>query len=76
MMLREQKAKAVEKILVRYPDRRSAIIPLLWLVQRTAGYVTPDGITEVADITGVTLAQVQEIVSFYTMFHQKPVGGI
>ncbi len=74
MMLREQKAKAVEKILKRYPDRRSAIIPLLWLVQRTAGYVTPGGITEVAEITGVTLAQVQEIVSFYTMFHQKPVG--
>lgn len=73
-VLREQHTKEVEKILKRYPDKRSAIIPLLWLVQRTAGYVTAEGIAEVAGITGITLAQVQEVVSFYTMFHQKPVG--
>jgi NADH-quinone oxidoreductase E subunit len=73
-VLREQHTKEVEKILKRYPDKRSAMIPLLWLVQHTAGYVTAEGMAEVAEIIGVTLAQVQEAVTFYTMFHQKPVG--
>ncbi|MBI5154631.1 NADH-quinone oxidoreductase subunit NuoE [Candidatus Poribacteria bacterium] len=72
-VLTEQREE-IEKLLARYPSRRSGMLPLLWMVQRKTGWVSQAAMAEVADILGCTTAEVYEVVSFYTMFHQKPAG--
>ncbi|MFH0794380.1 MAG: NADH-quinone oxidoreductase subunit NuoE [bacterium] len=72
--LRETHSDRIDRIMGRYPDRRSAIIPLLWEAQRTDGYVTEDSIFEVAELCEVTPTEVMEVITFYTMFNQRPVG--
>jgi len=73
-MLREKYAQEIEAILAKYPVRRSAILPLLYLVQQEYGYCTEEGIREVAEITGVSPTEVREVVGFYTLFYDHPIG--
>jgi NADH-quinone oxidoreductase subunit E len=65
-----------EEIAKRYPPeaRRSAILPALFLVQRQLGYVSLSAIHHVAGVIGCTPADVEDVVSFYTMFYTRPVG--
>jgi len=65
-----------EEIVQRYPPerRRSAVLPALYLVQHQQGYVTANGIRHVAELLGITRADVEDVVSFYTMFYTRPVG--
>jgi len=65
-----------DEIVKRYPPdrRRSAVLPALYLVQRQQGYVTANGIRHVAELLGITRADVEDVVSYYTMFYTKPVG--
>ena len=71
-------SKSVEKefqeLLTRYPSKRSALLPALYIVQRELGYLKPEGIEYVAKLIGITPAQVTEVASFYLMFYLKPVG--
>lgn len=71
-------SKSVEKefqeLLQKYPSKRSALIPALYIVQREMGYVTPEGIEHVGKLLGMTPAQIYEVASFYTMLYLKPVG--
>jgi NADH-quinone oxidoreductase subunit E len=62
------------EIISRYPKTRSALLPLLHLVQSEEGYVSQDGIEFCADQLGLTEADVTGVVSFYTMYKRKPVG--
>jgi NADH-quinone oxidoreductase subunit E len=62
------------QIIERYPQSRSALLPLLHLVQAEEGYVTQDGIEFCADRLGLTEAEVTAVASFYTMFKDQPVG--
>ena len=62
------------EIIGRYPKPRSAMLPLLHLVQSEQGYVTDDGIAFVAAELGLTVAEVAAVVSFYTMLKRAPVG--
>ena len=66
----------LEEIAKRYPPegRRSAILPALYLVQRQLGYVSLSAVHHVAEVIGCTPAEVEDVVSFYTMFHTRPVG--
>lgn len=61
-------------IIARYPKPRSALLPLLHLVQSHEGYVSADGIAFCAQQLGLTDAEVTAVVSFYTMYKRKPVG--
>lgn len=61
-------------LIEAYPDPRSAIMPLLYVGMTEEGYVTENVMEVVADLTGVTAAQVQGVASFYTMFKTEPVG--
>jgi NADH-quinone oxidoreductase subunit E len=61
-------------IVARYPQARSAIMPLLYVAMREDGHLTPDGMRQVAELTGVTPAQVQSTASFYNMFHREEKG--
>lgn len=69
-----QARKTVDSILARYPDKRSAVMPLLYLVARAEGSITTDGMREVAGLTGLTAAQVQSVASFYTMYKRERTG--
>jgi len=62
------------EIIGRYPKARSALLPLLHLVQSEEGYVSLDGIKFCADLLGLTEADVTGVVSFYTMYKRRPVG--
>jgi NADH-quinone oxidoreductase subunit E len=62
------------RIIGRYPRSRSALLPLLHLVQSEEGYISDDGIDFCAEQLGLTRAEVTAVVSFYTMFKQQPVG--
>jgi NADH-quinone oxidoreductase subunit E len=57
-----------------YPERRSALIPLCHLAQQQDGWLRPEAISEIADIVGVTAAEVQGTATFYDMLHTEPVG--
>ncbi len=61
-------------ILSRYPTRMAALLPALWLVQRERGWVPAEGMAEVAEALELTPAYVKGVVTFYTMYHQHPVG--
>ena len=62
------------EIIGRYPRSRSALLPLLHLVQAEEGYLTDDGIAYCAGQLGLTEAEVTAVVSFYTMYKRRPVG--
>ncbi len=61
-------------IIARYPRSRSALLPLLHLVQAEEGYISADGIAFCAAQLGLAEAEVTAVVSFYTMFKRRPVG--
>jgi len=73
-MLKETYKAEIEDILSRYPVKRSALLPLLYLAQREQGYVTESSMQEIAGILNLTSPQVYETVTFYTMLNLKPVG--
>jgi len=62
------------EIIARYPRSRSALLPLLYLVQAEEGYVSTDGIAFCADRLGLTEAEVTGVATFYTLFKRHPVG--
>src|SRR5579872_6660789 len=72
--LRSKLAADAAEIIGRYPRSRSAIIPLLHLVQAEEGYVTGAGVTFCAEQLGLSDAEVTAVVSFYTMYKRRPVG--
>ena len=63
-------------IIQRYPPdrRRSAVLPALYLAQYQQGYITANAIRHVAELLGITRADVEDVVSYYTMFYTRPVG--
>jgi len=72
--LRSKLGADAAEIIGRYPKPRSAMLPLLHLVQSEEGYVTEDGIAFVAAELGLTVAEVAAVASFYTMLKRAPVG--
>jgi NADH-quinone oxidoreductase E subunit len=65
-----------DEIIIRYPPdrKRSAVLPALYLVQQQLGYVTATAMRYVAGLLEITPADVEDVVSFYTMFYRRPVG--
>ena len=64
----------LDAILGRYPTKMAALLPALWIVQEARGWVSDDAMEEVAGVLGLTPAYVKGVVTFYTMYHQHPVG--
>ena len=73
MFSSELREKAQE-LIGRYPVSRSALLPLLHLVQSQDGYLSDDGIAECAGLLGLTKAEVAAVATFYTMFKRQPMG--
>lgn len=75
MSLHDKKyAKRIEATFSKYPDKRSAVMPMLYLAQEEYGWVSPEGIEEVAALCEMDSTQVKSIAGFYTMYSEKPKG--
>ncbi len=74
MPLTDEIRTRAREIVARYPKPRSALLPMLHLVQSEEGYVTPAGIGFCADELGLTKAEVGAVATFYTMFKRRPTG--
>lgn len=63
-----------KEVIARYPDSRSALLPLLHLVQSEEGYVTRTGMRFCAEVLDLTTAEVTAVATFYTMYRRRPSG--
>jgi NADH-quinone oxidoreductase E subunit len=75
-MLAEKYPEEVKKIFAKYPleQKRSAVMPLLYLAQRDEGFVTKAALEDIAQMLDITSTDVAGIVGFYTLFHDKQAG--
>jgi NADH-quinone oxidoreductase subunit E len=75
-VLTEETRAAAQEIIARYPEgrSRSALLPMLHLVQAEEGYVTPAGVAFCAEVLGLTKAEVGAVATFYTMYKRRPTG--
>jgi NADH-quinone oxidoreductase subunit E len=74
MPLRDKHGPEIDTILSRYANRRSAVLPVLYIAQDEYGHLTDEAIREVAAILDLPPTDVFEVVGFYTLFYNKPVG--
>jgi NADH-quinone oxidoreductase subunit E len=76
--LAEKYPQEIEQILSKYPpeQKRSAVMPLLYLAQREHGYVTKASLSDIAGLLDITTTDVASIVGFYTLYHDEPGGAI
>ncbi len=63
-----------EEILTRYPNKRAAIMPTLWLAQKEFGHLSNDTLAYVGSLLDLSPAFVASVASFYTMYYKKPMG--
>ena len=73
-VLSDDARHAAEEIIAKYPTRRSALVPLLYLVQSEVGWVPRQGMREVAELLGLTTAEVEAVATFYTMLKLHHCG--
>ncbi|MFV1859389.1 MAG: NADH-quinone oxidoreductase subunit NuoE [Anaerolineales bacterium] len=75
-MLAENNAQEIEAILAKYPpdQKRSAVMPLLFLAQREYGSLSREVISEVSELLGLQPTEVASLVGFYTLYHDRPGG--
>jgi NADH-quinone oxidoreductase subunit E len=67
-------ADRIQHHLAKYPDKRSAVMPLLYIAQEEYGWVNDDAVHEVAQLVEIDPTQVRSIAGFYTMYSEKPKG--
>lgn len=74
LALSSEQTRRIDEIVARYPTSRAACIPVLHVCQEATGWVSPEVIAFVAARLGMSTSEVQGVVTFYTMYHQAPVG--
>lgn len=72
--VRPETDRAIDALLTRFPHKGSALLPALYLIQDEKGYVSQESMRYVAERIGVSPVFVAGVVTFYTMFHRRPVG--
>ncbi len=74
--LRQQYGAEIDAVLAKYPaeQKRSAVMPLLYIAQREHGHITGEQLDQVAEILGISSTDVASIVGFYTLYHDTPGG--
>ena len=75
-MLVEKYSEEIEIILKKYPseEKRSAVMPLLYIAQREYGYIPDGAVGEIADLLGLDPTEVGSLIGFYTLYYDKPEG--
>ena len=64
----------IDSHLAKYPSKRSAILPLMFIVQRERGYLDEPGVAYLANRLGLRITDIWEVATFYSMLHTKPIG--
>jgi NADH-quinone oxidoreductase E subunit len=70
----EQALAEYHEILGHYPQRRAALMPVLWLAQREFGWISTDVMAYLADLMEIPISWVEGAVTFYTMYYTRPIG--
>jgi NADH-quinone oxidoreductase subunit E len=73
-MLSDTACQKIQALMGKYPRKRSALIPSLQLAQNEVGYLSSEIMLEIAQLFDLPPNEVNEVVSFYTMFYKKPMG--
>jgi NADH-quinone oxidoreductase subunit E len=73
-MLSETACREIQALMSKYPRKRSALIPSLLIAQQEIGHLNHEAMQEIAGLFDLSPNEVHEVISFYTMFHRKPVG--
>jgi len=73
-MFSENTKEKFEKLRAAYPQKRSALVPILILAQKEQGWITPEAMGYVADYLDLSASDVESVVSFYTLLNRTPVG--
>ena len=78
MTLAEKYPREVKQILAKYPpdQKRSAVMPLLYLAQRENGFVNRHDMQDIADMLEITETDVASLVGFYSLYHDQPAGKL
>ena len=74
MSLAAATRERVRELASRYPTRRAALLPALWLVQEERGWVPRDELAEIAAVLGLAPADAEGVASFYFLFSRSPTG--
>ncbi len=70
----EENSGKIEAVLKKYPTKKAAVMPVLYIAQEQNGWISQEVIKEVASLLEITAEEVLGVVTFYTMYHQKPMG--
>jgi NADH-quinone oxidoreductase subunit E len=73
-MFSQTNEKKLDELITHYPVKRSAVLPALYIAQEEHGYVTDDDVKYIAARLDMRVNEVEEVVTFYTMYSRKPVG--
>lgn len=73
-MFDQKYADRIAQILARYPDKRSAVMPMLYVAQDQFGWVSPAALDAVAEVCELNPTQVKSIAGFYSMYSEQPKG--
>jgi NADH-quinone oxidoreductase subunit E len=73
-MWSEKEQQELDEILKKYPDKRSAVLPALYLAQREKNWLDDDDIAAVADALDLSVTHIHSIIGFYTLFRKQPTG--
>ncbi len=70
----DERLAEISELVKRYPGKQSALMPVLYMAQEDFGYISMDAQKMIAELLGLRLMQVREVVTFYTMFREQPCG--
>ncbi|MEW5985692.1 MAG: NAD(P)H-dependent oxidoreductase subunit E [Chloroflexota bacterium] len=73
-MFADKYAEQIQTILARYPDKRSAALPVMYLAQKEFGYMSEEAIAEVAAVLDLEATYIRSLAGFYSLFYEEPVG--
>lgn len=73
-MLTNKYSNEIEAILTKYPDKRSAVLPVMYLAQEHYGYMSKEAMRDVAEVLDLDPTEVLSLAGFYTLFYEEPVG--
>lgn len=73
-LISETYAEEIKGIMARYPDKKSAVLPLMHLAQQEYGYMSDEAKREVAEILNLDPTHVLSLAGFYSLFHEEPTG--
>ena len=70
----EENLKKIEAVRKKYPTALAAVMPVIYIAQEQNGYLSNEAMEEIASVLGVDKVNVLSVVTFYTMYHTKPMG--